>query len=220
MVYYRVMKLTHYTGKIIGFSILAIFLVTNITLMGLDYVIIPGDKAATQQNIETYPSEFWTAVAGYFFILALNILVSLCWYTMLAGSGKKRAFFAAASRLAYTAVALVSLIALSFYHSVFYEKGMSISYLFFILHLLFLGLATLKVKGIPRFFGILLIVIGIFFIVAVPCYTILTYGYFVLSEDLYWWLSIISMYPGALSEILLGIWLIIKSRRLSEENNG
>jgi len=205
------MKLTHYTGKIIGFSNLAIFLVANITLMGLDNLIIPGDKAATQHCIETYPSEFWTAVAGYFFILALNILVSLCWYTLLAGSGRIRAFFAAASRLAYTAVALVSLIALTFYHSVFYEKGLSISHLFFILHLLFLGLATLKVKGIPRFFGILLIV-------AVPCYTILTFGYLVFSEDLYWWLSIIVMFPGALAEILLGIWLIIKSRRLSEEN--
>ncbi len=204
------MKLTNNTGRIAGYSLIVMFLLAIFSLMGLDEkVIVKGDTAATLHNITTYKFDFWVGVIGYFIILILDIIVSIAFYSILKSANRTFALITAILRLAYTAVAMISLTALAFYYSNVYVNGLLIAYFFFILHLFLLGITILKSKYIPKFFGILLVV-------SVPCYIILIYGELFLSADLLKILMSIVMGPAVLAEMLFAIWLIIKSKKIPD----
>ncbi len=195
---------------IVGISLLTMFLLGIFTLMGLDSrVIVSGDPLATQENILNFRSTFILGVAGYFIILILDVIVSIGIYTILKTTNKTLALITSASRLIYTAIALISVMALCYYYSEFYIKGLLIAYIFFILHLLTLGILTLKSMYIPKILGILLVA-------AAPFYTLMTYGYLVLADDLSNLLNSIVMIPSILAEVALAFWLIIKSKRITE----
>lgn len=202
------MKLTQNTGKIVGGALIAMFVLAIFTLMGLDEkIIVKGDIEATLQNISTFKLDFWVGVIGYFVILILDVVISLGLYVILKPTNKKYARGTAVLRLAYTILAIISLIGLTLQNPVFYTNGLLFAYLFFIIHLFFLGLTILKSTYLPNFFGILLIV-------AAPCYVILTYGDLLLSAKAMNLLGSVLMVPAALAELLFGIWLIITSNKI------
>ena len=204
------MKLTQNSGRIAGYSLIIMFLLAIFTLMGLDSrIIVKGDTAATLNNITTYKLDFWVGIIGYLIILILDVILSLAFYVIFKSANKTYSFITAVLRLAYTAVALVSLTALFFYYSNVYVNGLLIAYFFFILHLFFLGITSLKASYVPKFFGFLLVV-------SAPFYIIMIYGHLFLSADLFKLLNSIVMGPAILAELLLGIWLIVKSNKIPD----
>lgn len=193
-----------------GISLLAMFLLAIFTLMGLDSkIIVSGDNAATLNNIAANKPTFIIGIAGYFIILILDVIVSLGLYVILKPAHKTYALITAGFRLIYTAIALVSLIALAFYHPEVYVNGLLVAYIFFILHLLSLGIVTIKSTYIPNFFGILMVV-------AAPFYILMTYGHLFIPDDLLDVLKGIVMIPAILAELSIAAWLLVKSRKIPD----
>jgi len=200
------MILTKNTGRFAGYSILLMFILGITTLMGLDSkIIVKGDTAATINNITTYKFDFWIGIIGYLLILILDVILSLALYVIFKSTNKSYSLITSILRLVYAAVALVCLIALAFYYSNFYVNGLLIAYFFFVLHLYFLGITILITSFIPKFFGILLVA-------AAPFYIIMIYGHLILPTEIFNLLNTIVMGPAILAELLLGIWLIVKSK--------
>ncbi len=208
------MKLTRNSGRITGISLLLMILVAIFSLMNLNSkIIVEGDTAATLNNIAMFKVDFWVGIIGYLAILFLDVVVSLGLYIVFKPANRKFSLVTAILRLVYTAIALVSLIFLAFHVPNIYVNGLLVAYIFFILHLFFLGITILKADFFPKIFGILLVV-------SVPCYIIMTYGYLFIPLKLLSLLTSIVMVPGILAELLLGVWLIIKSKKFSELENG
>jgi hypothetical protein len=202
------MNLTKNTGRFAGYSILLMFILGITTLMGLDSkIIVKGDTAATINNITTYKFDFWIGIIGYLIILILDVIFSLAIYVIFKSTNKSYSLITSVLRLVYTAVALVCLIALAFYYSNVYVNGLLIAYFFFVLHLFFLGITILITNFVPKFFGILLVV-------ASPFYIIMIYGHLFLPTELFNLLNTIVIGPAILAELLLGIWLIVKSKKI------
>ncbi len=207
------MKLTRNSGRITGISLLLMILVAIFSLMNLDSkIIVEGDTAGTLNNIATYKVDFWVGIIGYYIILFLDVVVSLGLYIVFKPADIKLSLITAVLRLVYTAVALVSLIFLTFHIPNIYVNGLLVAYIFFILHLFFLGITILKADYFPKFFGILLVV-------SAPCYIIMTYGHLFIPADVLKLLNSIVMGPAVLAELALGVWLIIKSKKFSELKN-
>ena len=72
------MKLTHNTGRIIGYSIIVMFLLGIFALMGLDEkIIVKGDTEATLQNISLWsrpPKEYPKELSACFRPLVFTTL--------------------------------------------------------------------------------------------------------------------------------------------------
>ena len=204
------MKLNARTGMITGISLIIMFFLAIFTLMGLDAkIVVPGDPAATAENITAFPSTFYAGIGGYLIILFLDVLISLGLYALLKPAHRSYALAAAVFRLAYTAVALACVIGLILRHADFYVNGLLFAYAFFILHLLLLGIVCLKSAYVPNFFGILLVA-------AAPFYLLMVYGDLFLPADLYATLNSIVMGPAVLAEMALAVWLVVKSRKIPE----
>ena len=202
------MNLTKNTGKFAGYSIILMFILGITTLMGLDSkIIVKGDTAATINNITANQFDFWIGIIGYLIILILDVIFSLAIYVIFKSTNKTYSLVTSILRLVYAGFALISLIALAFYYSNVYVNGLLIAYLFFVLHLFFLGITILKTNYVPKFFGILLVA-------AAPFYIIMTYGHLFLATDLLNLLSTIVMGPAILAELLFGIWLLVKSKMI------
>lgn len=203
------MKLTENTGRITGYSIIVMFLLGIFALMGLDSkIIVDGDPTATYNNIITFKLDFWIGIAGYLIILILDLVVSLGFYYIFEPANRKLSLFSAILRLTYTGIALVCVVALAFCYSEFYVNGLLIAYFFFILHLFILGITILKADYVPIFFGVL-------FVVAAPLYIVLIYGHLFLPAEMFNLMNYIVMGPAILAELLLGIWLIIRTRKIA-----
>jgi hypothetical protein len=126
---------------------------------------------------------------------------------VLKPADKTFSLITAVSRLVYTAIALVCLIALALYYSEVYVNGLLVAYSFFILHLLFFGILILKSTYIPKFFGILLVA-------AAPFYILMIYGHLFISEELFNLLNSIVMVPAVLAELSIAFWLMVKSKKI------
>jgi hypothetical protein len=199
-------------ARVVGFGLIAmVFLVIFIDLFGLSNFVGKGDAAALADDIEDDDFRFGISVAGYLIILVLDVLIAVALYVLLKPTNKDQTLLAMALRLLYTAIMVISVLALSlqFFNAQSYSDAKLIAYLFFMLHLFVLGYLVFQSGYIPRSLGVLLIIASF-------CYVVLFYGDFFLSEEWYDASLLIVMLPAAFSEIALGIWLLVKADELPE----
>jgi hypothetical protein len=191
---------------VVGVAIIAMFIlaivVDNFILANF---IGPGDTAALAKDIEANQARFGFAVAGYLLILMLDLAIALALYVILKPINKIFASLTAVFRLLYTAIMVISVLALVFQliNVSGYGTIKLIGYIFFTIHILFLGYTVLKSGYIPQGLGVLLII-------AFFCYIILLYGKSFVPEQV---LPIIVV-PAAIAELALGIWLLWKRAKI------
>ena len=191
-------------ARVVGFAFLIMFpLGIFAEFVVLSNLVVEGDAATTVNNIKANELLFWSGIASYLIILALDVVVALGLYVLLKPVNKNFSLLAAVLRLLYTAIMVISLLALVLLFPNAFSYGQLIAYIFFISHLFVLGYLVFKSGFLPRILGVLLM-IGSF------SYLILLYGDFILPKNWYEALSLIAMLPAILSENLLALWLLIK----------
>ena len=191
---------------VVGVSIIAMFILAIVVDdLILSNFIGPGDTAALAKNIEADQMRFGLGAAGYLIILMLDLAIALALYVILKPVSKILASLTAVLRLLYTAIMVISVLALVVQIISVYSYGTMklIGYMFFTAHIFFLGYTVLKSGYIPKGLGILLI--AAFF-----CYIVLIYGKSVVSEQI----LPIFVVPAAIAELALGIWLLWKRARI------
>jgi hypothetical protein len=198
---------------IVGIGFIIMFFLALVADLGLlSGLVVPGDSGETISNIKDNGMVFGTAIGCYIIILALDAAVALGLYVILKPVNKRVSSLAAALRLLYTAVMGISLFALVLLLPEVYGYGKLVAYLFFIPHVFVLGYLVFKSGYIPKSLGALLMVASF-------CFVILLYGEIILPKDLFNALVIIAMLPATFAEISLGIWLLVKGRKLAEMIN-
>ena len=197
-------------ARIVGIGlIIMFFLAIFAILIVLSNIIVPGDAKTTANNIKANQSLFYIAITCYFIILALDAVVALALYVILKPANKNLALLAAFFRVMYTAIMVISLLALVFLFINAYSYGLLIAYIFFIPHLFVLGYIVFESGYIPRILGVLLI-IGSF------CYIITIYGLFFIPKEVYELLLVIVFLPEVIAEMSLAVWLLLKSAKIPE----
>ena len=193
-----------------GFGLLIMFpLGIFAILVVISSLIVEGDAATTVNNIKANQLLFWIGIASYLIILALDVVVALALYVVLKPVNKSLSLLAAVFRLLYTAIMGISLLALVLLFIDAYSYGLLIAYIFFISHLFVLGYVVFKSGYIPRSLGVLLIIASFSYIITL-------YGHFFIPKELYDPLYMIAMLPATISEISLGLWLLLKGAKIPE----
>jgi hypothetical protein len=199
-----------------------------LALFGMLYVpsalVVPGDAAATANNVTASEGLFRLSIVGDALVFLIEIALVVMLYVLLRPVNKTLSLIAAFARLAMTVVQAVNLLnrlvpllllsgadylavfqpdqlhalALLFFNA--HEAVTLVWGLFFALHLFFLGYLVFKSGYIPRILGILLIVASL-------CYVIQDFGSILAPQ----YKEILSMI-GFLSivELAFPVWLVIK----------
>ena len=197
-------------ARIVGIGLIIMFFLAIFAILFiLSNIIVPGDVTTTANNIKSNKLLFGIAIVCYYIILALDVVVAVALYIILKPVNKNLSLFAAVLRLVYTAIMVISLIALILLFLNVYSYGELIAYIFFIPHLFFLGYIVFESGYIPRILGVLLI-IGSF------GYVISLYGNFFLPQEWYEILVLIVFLPQVVAEMALAIWLLIKAEKIPE----
>jgi hypothetical protein len=210
------------TGILFLIMTIAIFFTTGFVRVTL---IVPGDATATANNIMASESQFRSGIVGHLVVLITDIGVSVLLYVLLKPVSKTLALVAAVFRLIMVAMRGINLLTHFFalqllsgadYLTVFetdqlhalvllvltaFEDGVLIDYVFFGLHLFFVGYLVFKSGYLPRILGVLLI-LG-------------SFGYLTNSFTSFLFPSyeaIVSQFlpPFQIMELVLFLWLLIK----------
>jgi len=182
-------------------SVLIVSIVDDLLLANF---VVPGDTDALSRDIEANRTIFGFAVVGYLFVLALDFVIALALYVVLKPSNKKLALLTAVLRLLYVCILVIGLIALVFQiiDAYVYASIKLSGYVFFSLHIFFLGYTILKSEYIPKLIGILLVIASF------------TYIVFFVDLGLSEILEVSIMLIMAIAELSLSVWLLIKRNTL------
>ena len=173
------------TARVVGILFLIMLLAGPFSLVYVpSQIIVPGDAAATVNNLMDSNSLFRASNIGHLIVLFADLGVSVLLYLLLKPVNKTLALFAAAFRLVMVAMRginltsqLLALLLLSGadYLSVFepdqlhalvllflnaFESGILIDQAFFGPHLLIVGYLVFKSGFLPRVLGVLSIIAG------------------------------------------------------------
>ena len=193
---------------IVGVSIIAMFILAIVVdNFILSNFIGPGDTASLASDMAAHQTRFGFAVAGYLIILMLDLAIALALYVILMPVSKILASLTAVLRLLYAIILIIAVLTLVFEFINVYSYGTvkRIGYIFFTMHIFFLGYTALKSSYIPKGLGALLII-------AFFAYAVLLYGKSLVPEGV----LPIFVVPAAIAELLLGIWLLVKRKKLPE----
>jgi len=182
-------------------SILIVSLVDDFLLANF---VVPGDTAALARDIRANGRLFGIAVVGYLLVLALDSIIGLALYVVLKPANMKLALITAVLRVLYACILTIGLFALVFQIiDVYGYAALKLfGYIFFALHVFFLGYAAFKSGYIPKSIGVLLILASF------------TYIVFFVDLHLSEILGAIIMLTMAIAELSLSIWLMVKRNRL------
>jgi len=169
-------------------------------------LIVPGDEATTINNIMANLLLFRLGIASYLIILILDVMVAVGLYVIFKQVNKNLALLQMWLRLLYTAIAGISLLVLVLLFINAYNYAQLIAYTFFIPHIFVLGYLVFRSGYFPRPLGILVIIASF-------CYLILTYGEFLLPQNLYEASFLIVILIAVIGEISVGIGLLWKGLR-------
>jgi hypothetical protein len=184
--------------------------------------IVPGDAAATAQNILAGEQMWRFAIAADFVTLLCDVAVAYLLYRLLAPVGKGVALLAALFRAAMSAVMAVNILfhvapllllkqapyltaftseqlqALSMLSLRLHSVGYSSAMIFFSAHCLLAGYLVARSTFLPRILGVLWMIAGISYAVDV-------------MASLVWRTSLFpyTMIAPAIGEISLTLWLLI-----------
>lgn len=201
-------------------------------------LVVTGDAAATVHNLLTSELLFRAGICGYLLIITCDVVVAWALYVFLRQVNMSLSLLTAWFRLVYSAIfgmALLNLvIALRLVSGADYpavsesdqlpaqvlqfidafSDGWAIGYIFFSLHLFFLGYLAFKSGAVPRFLGAILI--------------IASFGY--MTDNLAKFLSpnyeqyeaifmVIVGVPSVIGEMGLALWLLWKGGKGHRKNN-
>ncbi len=187
-------------------------------------LIVPGDAAATANNIMASQGLFRAGMVSDSIVFLIEIVLTVLLYVLVKPVNKTLSLAAAFSRLAMTVIQGINLLnhfivllllSGAGYLTVFapdqsqalvllflntHESVTLIWGLFFGLHLLVFGYLVYKSGYLPKFLGIILLVVAL-------CYFIQDFGTMLLPQYKALFTSIGSL---AFLEIVFPIWLLIK----------
>lgn len=218
------------TARVAGFGLLIMaFLGIFANFFVFTDLIIPGDAAATANNIIASEGLFRVGIISFIIVLLCDVVVAWALYVVLKPVNKSLSLLAAWFRLVYSAIhgiALLNLIiALQLlsghdYLNVFetdqlhglallflsgHKYGFLIGLVFFGFHLLVLGYLVFKSGYFPRILGILLVAASLGYLIdsfanfLLPNYT----NY----ETIF---LLIAAVPSVIGEVSLCLWLLVK----------
>ena len=189
-------------------------------------IIVPGDAAATANNIATSGSLFRIGAIGSELVILLSELVlSVLLYVLFRPVSRTLSLVAAVSRLAMTVIHGVNLLNYFFvllvlggsgYLAVFdtsqlqslamlfldaHSIGFTIGIAFLTLHVLFLGALIYKSGYVPKVFGILFLIAGLGYLI--DSFALLLFPGYETTP------ALIQM-AIAIAEISFPLWLLIK----------
>ena len=213
------------TARIAGVLILIMAVIAPFSMLYIpSTLIVPGDAAATANNMMASQSLFRLGIASDYVVLLLEILISVLLYVIVRPVSKTLALVVLVSRLAMTVIQGINLlnhfIALLLvsgagYLTVFDPGQLQALVLLFLnvhqnvvliwgvafsLHLFVLGYLVYKSGYIPKFVGVLLVIASL-------CYLIQDFGTVLFPNNAATFAMV-----GILStvEIALPLWLVIK----------
>ncbi len=222
----------------LGYLLIFVFSITA-NFFVFEKLLVRGDATSTASNILANDSLFRFGVACWIVVVVLDVLLAWGLYLVLKPVDKGLSLLAACFRLVFAAIFgysfvnyLVVLRLLSgvpylnvFDASQLHAQAMlllnthyfavRISYVFFGIHIFFLGLLILKSGYIPR-------ILGIFLVIASCGYLIDSFGNF-LSTDYTNNDSVFLIFvgiPALVAELSLTFWLLLRGGRspLAETN--
>lgn len=226
-----------YYARIAGLGLLLMAILAMFSNFSvLEGLIIPGDAAATANNIIASEMLFRSGFISFVIVLILDVLVAWALYVLLKPVNKNLAMLAACFRLVYTAIFgialsnflnVIPLLSGAEYLTVFtkdqihaqvlllidaFNNGWLIGLVFFGCHLLVVGYLIVKSGGyLPR-------IIGIFLIIASVGYVIDSTAHFLLPNytDYKTIFLLIVAVPGVIGELSLAFWLLIKGVKVQQ----
>jgi Domain of unknown function (DUF4386) len=170
-------------ARVAGFAYLAIAILgIFVNFFVIQGLVVPGDAAATADQIAANETLFRFGVAGWLVVLGLDALVAWALYVLLAPVSKTLSLLAAWFRLIYVAIFAATQInllsalqlvkgasflsaletsqsqALAMLFLNRFDSGFLIGLVFFGVHLFVLGYLVFKSGYMPRILGVLLIV--------------------------------------------------------------
>jgi len=187
------------------------------------------DSATTASNISSNESLFRLGIFGFIIVIICDILVSWSLYVLLKPVNHSLSLLMGWWRLVYSTIFAVALVNYLDILHLLGESGLSasmdtaqlstkvklsvkafsdlwtIGFIFFGLHLTFLGYLVSKAGYIPKIIGILVLIAGISYLI--------DYSVKVLFPDSS---PDVSLYAGWF-ELILMLWLLIKGNKVSEQ---
>lgn len=196
---------TSKAALVVGIAfITSVIIVTIVDDVLLANFVVPGDTDALARDIEANRRLFFFAVVGYLFVLALDSTIGLALYVVLKPVNIRLAALTAFLRVLYACILAIGLFALvlQIIDVYGYAAIKLFGYIFFALHVFFLGYSVFKSGYIPKTIGILLI------------FASFTYIVFFVDLHLSEILEVITMLTMAIAELSLSIWLMVNRNRL------
>ncbi|MBB5180029.1 hypothetical protein HNQ44_001453 [Planomicrobium koreense] len=223
-------------ARVAGYSLLLLALIAlYANFFVLLELLIPGDAAATVANITANELSFRFAIASFVIVLVLDVIISWALYVLLRRVDKTGALLAMIFRLVYSAIlgaaifnflSILLLVKEEAYLAELgtnqlqgqvmllidgFSNGWVIGLVFFGIHLLLIGYLVFKSGFMPKILGILVMLAGL-------GYMIDSFAYIILEnyDDYEIVFVLIVAIPGAIGELALAIWLLLKGKKIPE----
>lgn len=223
-------------ARIVGVSLLLLALIAlYANFFVLSALIIPGDAAATVNNIVENELSFRLATASFVVVLVLDIIISWALYVLLKRVDWNLALLAMIFRLIYSAIlgaaafnflSMLHLLSEEAYLAELgtnqlqaqamqlidaFDNGWVIGLVFFGIHLLLVGYLAFKSGFMPKILGGLVMLAGFVYLFDSFAYILLAnyYDYEIVFV-------LIVAIPGAVGELALAIWLLIRGKKIPE----
>lgn len=227
-------KTPFFYARVVGFGLLSMALAAlYANLFVIERLMVPGDASATVNNIIANDLSFRFAIACFVIVLVLDVIVSWALYVLLKRVDKNLALLAALFRLIYTAVLgaaifnFLSILQLLREEASLLEtnqlqaqvmmlidafnNGWIIGLIFFGFHLLLIGYLVFKSRFMPNILGGLVMLAGIGYLI--DSFAKILLPNYADYETIF---VLIVAIPGAIGELALAIWLLVKGRKIPE----
>lgn len=214
-------------GLVAGISLIVMAVAAAFSYGFVQNHLVDETAEITRQNLVENKSLFLAGLAGWLVIFITDLIVAGALYIFFKTTSKRISLTTSFVRIIYTVVLgaaiyqLTGIIPLlngtetSFEinsHFELFNKIWSAGLFIFGFHLLGLGYLSIKSQSIPGFFGYLLYMAGVGYVLihAAKQFALLSQPVIASAE------TILSL-PMALSELLLAVWLIYKGLRKEDK---
>lgn len=211
-----------------GFLYLSLAVFGMFSQLVLEALVVPGDAAATANNILGSLGLFGSSLVTWMVIVVVDVAISATFYLLLEPVSRALSLIAAAFRFIYSAMLGVLLVGLFDAFSLLtrvgqgaqqrqalalsaletFSAGFLIALVFFGVHLLVLGFLLYRSHYVPRVFGVLLVAAGVGYIAdGLATFLIPDYGGLAAA---------ILLVHAIAGELGLTTWLLIKGVKVQQ----
>ena len=223
-------------ARIVGVSLLLLALIAlYANFFVLSALIVPGDAAATVNNISSNELSFRLATASFIIVLVLDVVISWALYALLKRIDPFLALLAMFFRLIYSAIfgaaifnflSVLHLLSEAAYLAELgtgqlqaqamllmdaFANGWDIGLVFFGIHLLLVGYLVFKSEFMPKILGGLVMLAGVGYLV--DSFAYITLANYADYETVF---VLIVAIPGAIGELALATWLLARGKKIPE----